>query len=214
MHSKPLPDNSTPDSSPAMAVAALTALTPEQLQALLPLLPAVAEAFRILSGGMAPSSVRPVMLTTRQFADQHQDVTHKTVERWCRDGEFPYATNREGSGWRIPEFYLWADEPPPELRRYFERANERGDGAQAPQAEHPAVAGTRKASRKAAVAEEGADAPQDEAPDDLAEECARLRDFQQHLPARKPKPPKPKLTTTHRRSAGDRPETKPKARAA
>lgn len=212
MRSNPLPDNTTPD-SPSIA-AAPAMLGAEQLQAVIPLLPAFAELMQILSGGAGPSGPPPVMLTARQFAKRHQEVTHKTVERWCRDGEFPYAKNRQGSGWRIPEFYLWADEPPPELRRYFKSANESGDVAQTPQAEPHATTGARKVSRKAAMAEEGADTLQEETPDDLAEECTRLRDFRQHLPGEKPKVPEPQFTTTHRRSAGNGPDAKPKARAA
>lgn len=76
-------------------------------------------------GMLGTNSTRecPRMLTVEEFRVRYggtpKPPTAATVERWCRDGDLPYAMLHGKAGWRIPEFHLWSKEPPPALRWAF-----------------------------------------------------------------------------------------------
>ena len=99
-----------------------------ELRSVLALIGCAAESALQHTVGVGSSS-SPVMLTTAVFAERLGDVTPETVERWCRDGRFRFARSWGKAGWRVPEFYLYAETPPASQREWFERLSADEDRA-------------------------------------------------------------------------------------
>lgn len=59
-------------------------------------------AYRQFQPAHAGTGERP--LTTAQVA-KRENVTTRTVERWCRDGRIPCWRTSGGTHWRIPRDY-------------------------------------------------------------------------------------------------------------
>jgi hypothetical protein len=106
----------------------LPTLSLEELRAVLALIGSAAEsALQHTTDAVLGAS--PVMLTTAAFAERLGDVTPETVERWCRDRRFQFARSWGKSGWRVPEFYLYAETPPDSQRAWFERGTTNENGS-------------------------------------------------------------------------------------
>jgi hypothetical protein len=112
-----------PHSVPSFSAATGGALDPQvaldQMRGMLANIVLAAHALASTLGTESPDS-RPVFLTSAQFAERFGGIKAKTVEQWCRDGDFPHALDRGKSGWRIPEFYLYSNRPPAYCRKWFD----------------------------------------------------------------------------------------------